>query len=87
MIEAPLAGMFVSSPPSRLSKVRARGESLSASFATLNAGDFARADSFVGAIVRGARAATVETAHARDCAEDPETLRNMGFWGVDRDDF
>jgi hypothetical protein len=68
-------------------KARTRGENLGSAFATSNAGDFARADAFVGAIERGARAAAAQDAQAHAVAEDPEALRNMGFWGVDRDDF
>jgi len=65
---------------------RARGQSLGAAFATLNSGDFARAGSFVSAIERGERSAAAQDAHAQAIADDPESLRDMGFWGVDRDD-
>jgi hypothetical protein len=70
-----------------LNKARSRGGKLGAGFATLNSDDFARADSFVGAIETGLRNAATEDARAQAIAESPEMLRDMGFWGIDRDDF
>ncbi len=66
---------------------RARGQSLGSAFATLNGGDFAKADSFRSAIERGERKAHAQDAHAQAVSESPSALRDMGFEGVNRDDY
>jgi hypothetical protein len=70
-----------------LNKARSRGAKLGAGFATLNSDDFARADSFVGAIETGLRNVAAEDAHAQAVSESPDALRELGFWGVDREDW
>ncbi len=71
--------------PSSPRTARARGEAMGSAFATLNGGDFAKADSFVSAIERGARAAHAQDALEQSIAESPSALREFGFEGVDRD--
>jgi hypothetical protein len=85
--DAPRSAIVYASPPSLLNKTKSRGERLGASFATLNGADFARADAFVATIERGVREARAQDMHAQNVAEDPEALRDMGFWGVDREDW
>jgi hypothetical protein len=85
--DTPRANIVYASPPSLLNKAQARGEKLGSGFATLSAADFERADSFVSVVERAQLNARAEDAHACAVAEDPEALRDMGFWGVDKEDW
>ncbi len=84
---APRASFIMASPPSLLNKAQARGERLGAGFGTLNGDDFARADAFVGAIERGAREAQAKNDYAQAVSESSDALRELGFWGVDREEW
>jgi hypothetical protein len=84
---APRASFIMASPPSLLNKAKARGAKLGAGFATLNSDDFARADSFVGAIECGAREVRAQDDYAQSVAESPDALRSLGFWGIDREEW
>jgi hypothetical protein len=65
---------------------RARGEAMGAAFATLNSQDFDRASDMRSAVDAGFHNAARRDEYERDCAENPEMLRDMGFFGRSEED-
>jgi 2-phospho-L-lactate guanylyltransferase (CobY/MobA/RfbA family) len=76
-----------SSPPHLANEARAKGSSLGAGFASLTSQDIDRASDMANAIDTGRRNAERQNDYERDVSESPSALRELGFWGIDREDW
>jgi hypothetical protein len=74
-------------PKIQLRNARAAGNSFGAAFARLNGETMQRTEAIGDAVSKGIEAAHRKEAHDRWAMTDEKTLRNMGFYGVSRDDF